>query len=245
MCDAKDYFSTSGLSNLQDTDAVFSTFSHYCSLAGPLRCRLHTGTRPSDISARLSTLLTSLRTQPIPAVPLPQSPTDFSRPETITFSDVQSLIFKCLYNPVRAFPLLADALADLESGSTASFLALAQNPSFSCSAKQQNTGAEADTAILCSDGGAAVKDSLAEFSNYLSALRMQSEGFAGIWAKIRMGCVGWKMGSKGLVHHGPIGGETRRPVLFVGNTLDPVTPLQKSPSPSPPSFFLSFLLHGS
>jgi hypothetical protein len=138
---------------------------------------------------------------------------------------VQSLIFKSLYNPLVMFPILADVLAALESGDGSRFAAV-EKQRFDCPSTEKNSGIEADTAIICSDG-ARVSDTLQDFSTYLSALRAQSAGFAGIWARIRLGCVGWKLRPAGLVYNGPFTGNTSAPVLFVGNTEDPVTPIRK------------------
>lgn len=232
ICDAEDYYSTGWKANLQDTDKVLASFSTYCSQAGPLRCAFHTGSTPKDITIRLHNLLQKLSAEPLP---IPSSQSTTNAPEIITESDVRNLLFSSLYNPLGAFPIVAQILAALESGDGKGYLTIARvGLECDCPAgpKTPNPGGEASLAIACSDG-APVPDDRVAFGEYLRELTSQSKVFGGVWARFRLACTNWKFRPKGLTFSGPYSGNTSTPMLFIGNSRDPVTPIIKYP----PSFF--------
>ncbi|RPB03803.1 hypothetical protein L873DRAFT_1730857 [Choiromyces venosus 120613-1] len=224
ICDAEDYYSAAWKANLQDTDKVLASFSTYCSQAGPLRCAFQTGSTPEDITIRLHNLLQKLSVEPLP---IPSSQSTTGTPEIITESDVRNLLFVSLYSPLALFPIVAQILAGLEAGDGRAYLIIARE-GFKCDCpggpRMPNTGAEAGLAIACSDG-APVPDDRAAFDEYLKDLTSQTETFGGVWARIRLGCINWKFRPKGLTFSGPYSGNTSNPMLFVGNSRDPVTPL--------------------
>ena len=47
-----------------------------------------------------------------------------------------------------------------------------------------------------------------------------------IWSKSMIGCTGWSIKASERFA-GPFGGDTLTPILFVSNTYDPVTPIEK------------------
>jgi hypothetical protein len=211
---------------LQDAEKVVSSFYNYCSLAGPLRCGFHTGTTADDVSTRLSTLMARLRRQPLT---VPDAPTG---PEIVTYSDVKTMFFTALYKPLTSFPKIAKILADIEAGDGKSFIDY-QKKQFSCNCgdggPERPPGPDFDAiwAIACSDGEQ-VDDSLDEMYEYLHMLQDQSPTSGGSWAVVRMGCAGWKIRPQGLVYNGPISGNTSWPLLFLGNSADPVTPVRNA-----------------
>ncbi|KAJ7161715.1 hypothetical protein C8R46DRAFT_1037918 [Mycena filopes] len=69
----------------------------------------------------------------------------------------------------------------------------------------------------------------------------QVSAFADIWGLWRVHCVGWKVHREGRFQ-GPVGGNTSFPLLVIGNTADPVTPLvwaRKAASRFPSSVLLT------
>lgn len=201
ICDVEDYYKTGWTTNLQDAEKVMASFHTYCSAAGPLLCGFHTGTTPAHVSFRLSTLLAALKRQPLPVSDAPTGA------EIITYSDVKSMLFKALYKPLYSFPKVAKILADLEKGDGKSMIAFTKE-GFECNCDlnpvpEVYPGSEAIWSIACSDGEE-VDDTLESFGSYLSMLRGQSETSGGTWAKIRMGCVGWKVRPAGLKYNGEL-----------------------------------------
>ncbi|KAH8151117.1 uncharacterized protein LAJ45_04819 [Morchella importuna] len=226
ICDVEDYYKSGWMTNLQDAEKVVSSFYNYCSLAGPLRCSFHTGTTADDVSTRLSTLMARLRRQPLP---VPDAPTGA---EVVTYSDVKTMFFTALYKPLTSFPKIAKILVDIEAGDGKSFIEY-QKKQFSCNCggggPERPPGPDFDAiwAIACSDGEQ-VEDSLDEMYEYLHMLQEQSPTSGGSWAVVRMGCAGWKIRPQGLVYNGPISGNTSWPLLFLGNSADPVTPVRNA-----------------
>ncbi|KAK0205894.1 hypothetical protein DFS33DRAFT_1272484 [Desarmillaria ectypa] len=76
--------------------------------------------------------------------------------------------------------------------------------------------------ILCNDG-LPVPSNVEAAEEYYADLSAQFE-WASIWAGVRIGCSGWPDYPK-TNFRGPFMGNTNYPILFVGNTADPVTPL--------------------
>jgi hypothetical protein len=82
-------------------------------------------------------------------------------------------------------------------------------------------------AVYCSDGdGSAYGETLEEFKPYIKALRSQSMIAGDLWAVQRIQCSVWSIRSDDRFS-GPFGGNTKTPILFVSNTVDPVAPISK------------------
>lgn len=80
--------------------------------------------------------------------------------------------------------------------------------------------------VLCSDQGNSWNDrTLEDLRAPLGRLEQQS--IAGeIWSHSMLGCLGWPV--KAVERFaGPFGGETANPMLFMSNTYDPATPIEK------------------
>jgi hypothetical protein len=78
-------------------------------------------------------------------------------------------------------------------------------------------------AIACSDGDDLTATTKDEFGKFLEKIERLSSTIGARWAEVHMACVHWPS----RPHHrfvGPWSGNTSHPVLFVGNTADPVTP---------------------
>jgi len=62
------------------------------------------------------------------------------------------------------------------------------------------------------------------FDAYWRTLADKSPSTGAIWARIRLRCTGWRIRALRRFA-GPFGGETAHPILWVGNSADPVTPV--------------------
>ena len=94
--------------------------------------------------------------------------------------------------------------------------------------------------IACRDGDPEMGfDSLAAFETYHSLLQNQSQWLGDAWGVIRLGCSGWPARpADGNGHWWPLrtlplepqigSNATAHPVLFVGNSYDPVTPVRNA-----------------
>ncbi|KAH9213173.1 prolyl aminopeptidase-like protein [Leptodontidium sp. 2 PMI_412] len=238
--DARDYVSGAGTHFLQDTDKLMNSFYAFCHLAGPKACAFYAST-PKDIEIRVSILLEDIRKHP---VIVPASASSNSRPEIISYSNVQRLITSALYRPLVMFPSLAEAFAALEVGDGRPFLDLTSQGSEeipSCESRLEDPtdpenptpevpeaegSADASKAIMCSDG-APIPGGVEEFKTYVGKLMELSKSAGASMASMVMGCVGWKFTAK-WQYTGPFEGNTSHPILFIANTADNVTPLRSA-----------------
>lgn len=115
------------------------------------------------------------------------------------------MLFSSLYKPLYSFPKVAKILADLEKGDGKSMVAFTKE-GFECNCSAEpapriDPGSEAMWSIACSDGEK-VDDNLETFHDYIGVLEGQSETMGGVWAGIRMGCIGWKIRPAGLKYSG-------------------------------------------
>ncbi|KAI2717926.1 hypothetical protein DTO039G3_3440 [Penicillium roqueforti] len=67
----------------------------------------------------------------------------------------------------------------------------------------------------------------AMYPHRVKLLKSQSRWMAGIWASFPVPCWGWKTRPKWR-YEGPISGSPAHPILWIGNTLDPATPLRNA-----------------
>ncbi|PYH71127.1 alpha/beta hydrolase [Aspergillus vadensis CBS 113365] len=232
VCNADDYYAGNWLTNLQDSDAAFDKFFEYCQTAGPSSCPFALGGDPDDLKSRYEQLLTNLISGPI-AVP----PSGNRGPEIITYSDVKSLVVQALYTPLKSFNLVARLLTELEQGNGSSFADIKYEakqwpaPPPCDSSKQYKAPGESDQeagrTILCTDGPGLDGTAKEEFRSYWNRLQGQSKAVGDFWAEIRMSCVRIETRPEWR-YDGPFTGNTSHPLMFIGNTYDPVTPLRNA-----------------
>ncbi|KAJ3498915.1 hypothetical protein NLJ89_g10160 [Agrocybe chaxingu] len=99
-------------------------------------------------------------------------------------------------------------------------------------------------AVVCSDGRT-VSDSAAQIAEYARAISGVSENFSSLVSSVRLMCSGWKVHPNNF--KGPISGNTSFPLLIIGNTADPVTPLSMAKKASlafPGSVVLTYDIPG-
>lgn len=226
VVDVDNYYATLWSNNLLDTPKTMSLFFETCHAAGS-SCPFWAPS-PKLIAANLTRIYEDLITEPIPL----RTSTSYG---FLDFSRVRTAVFSMLYSPWATWPILAQALADLGGPERDPELMwrLTEIPTFKCScsgscndkdAREQELEAsvrDAQSAILCSDG-LDVPPDLVSARSYFNNLGKESD-WADVWAKIRLSCAGWPKVKKG--YQGPVGGNTSFPLLFIGNTADPVTPV--------------------
>lgn len=213
--------------SLIDTDATWHKFFGYCVDAGELCSYYQSGDSPKDQEKRFNELMASLQEEPR-IVLVPGSNT----PVIVTASDIKQIIFRALYSPITAFPLVADVITALATNhglerfvSPPSFPALCQNMSLPVWPD------DALQAVMCSDKRYRLNDTVPALQERFEALASYST-YADIWMTLMMGCNGWEIESRDPpmrwddhpAHKpGPI--RTDFPILFMSNHFDPVTPL--------------------
>jgi pimeloyl-ACP methyl ester carboxylesterase len=220
----ENYRSGNWSSNLLDTEKTMDSFYFHCARAGYPPCALsnkaNTST-PAEIKNRTTALIDSLYHNPLPIVAEPF--------DVLTYSDVKSLALGALYHPAIGFPVLAYLLRTIEqkNGSDLALLKYALHPSGCLSDRLAQyydpTAGDAQTAIACSDADDQSHLTRSEFQTFAQGLADQSPSVGSFLSIMRMNCVHYTLPA---VHRytGPWRANTSHPLLFIGNTADPVTP---------------------
>ncbi|KZT62527.1 alpha/beta-hydrolase [Calocera cornea HHB12733] len=221
-----------GRSGMDDTNKVWQGFLSSCAKAGPERCALAKGDDTAEsILARFDTMVESLIEQPLPV------PWGGVTSGIITASDVIQGVFRALYTP-KQWPKLATALAALEAGDPYPLAADLNLPAPQGGRSDpldnvfkrfmiKSPSSITTEAIMCSDtdqsvahAGAPDAASFAEYSRELRNLSIAGENWAYWVGKCRV----WNITAT-EAYRGPWTVEEGFPLMFLGVTADPVTPL--------------------
>jgi len=222
-----------GRSGMDETYKVWDGFLSACAEAGPGRCALaKDGFTAEDVRDRVDKVIESLIKKPL-SVP-------FSGQSGIaTASDARYLIFRGLYAP-KGWSDIATAIAEAEQGNGTMLLrplAITDRKDMRDNIFNRWTtraGSEVSTeAIMCGDtdpsvshaASSASTKSINDYSKELAKLSITGEN----WAQWVGRCRIWNITATES-YRGPWKVEdglkkTKFPVLFLGNTADPVTPL--------------------
>ncbi|GAB1312412.1 Peptidase S33, tripeptidyl-peptidase [Madurella fahalii] len=202
-----EYYNAWDIEWLADSDKTVSGLFRACA-ENPDTCALANGNATAEeLEAALYEYLeTELKYNPVPVGEF-----------LIEYGVIKRVILATLYSPSR-WPMLAAGLnALLTQNSTAlvEFFQFASSSGISADA-------EALIGIRCGDKSARLP-SLQDFSPILDQLHSTSRlADAPMW--LMMQCAQWKMAAKER-YSGDFRANTHHPVLLIGNTFDPVTPL--------------------
>ncbi|ESK91321.1 alpha beta hydrolase fold family [Moniliophthora roreri MCA 2997] len=213
-----DYYTANWRDNLLNTDDTLRWFFKDCHDAGPEKCSFYESSAEA-IGDRLNNLYKSIIRVPIPVrTGISYGLVDYAR--------LRLTIFNALYKPFDKWATLATGLSDLEKGNGTVLYQMLEETLFSCSCDPLehifDSVGEAQTTIACNDGDV-VPASLEEAEEHYKEILQVSE-WGSIWAGLRFGCSSWPTIPK-TFFRGPISGNTSYPILLIGNTADPVTPL--------------------
>ncbi|KAJ6542151.1 Alpha/Beta hydrolase protein, partial [Mycena vulgaris] len=222
VMDGEAWYSGNITNSMEDTDATLQNFFDGCAASGPDRCAFYAPTSAA-IADNLTVLSTSLLNEPIPVT------TNISY-GVFSYTYLRNVIFAALYTPHTSFALLAQGLAELATGNATLLYTMGEVASFECARGsdtnpvqiRQNSN-EASLPTACGDI-LAVSDTVAQLrESYETGAKLSS--FWDMFGNWRIRCSGWKVHREGrfLV---PMGASnTSFPLLVIGNTADPVTPI--------------------
>ena len=218
------YLSNYIWSSVTHLDGVISTFFISCAEAGPDGCSYHTGSTPRDIYNRFQKSFLQLDARKAAENEWPNA-TEVNSALLLT----KIALLTLANHPTEEFEAFPDLLLGLEDALESQHLdtwtGTAKkrygDPSVSGASNFQYT-----TGILCSDmenkwNGKGLGD-LQPLLEYLNDNSIVGD----IWVHSMLGCLGWSIEATESFQ-GPFGGDTANPILFVGNTYDPVTPYEK------------------
>jgi hypothetical protein len=202
VLDPEDYYRGDWLKNLQDSDAIISSFCDYCYEAGPEKCPLFTGNSGRDVEERLERIMMSLKTDPIAV------PSDGVRgPEVVTYGDMQLHMLTAMYFPCMGAELFFNMLAELDTRNGTSIAERKQGGlwpvkisdkcihdgafSEACTTGNYFAMFGAFQSVSCMDFGGGSNFTKDEFREYLGDLKAQSKWISTSWARTKLSCVGY------------------------------------------------------
>lgn len=193
-----------------DTDKVFAGFCSAC-VAAPDSCVLARDYTASQLSQAIFSFLDNLKYNPIP-VSIPGG--GF----LLEYSLVKSTIAIMLYDPVT-WPMYATVLDSLLTGNMSAIVEY--NTRIGLGALM--LGDEAMPGIKCSDKFSRASD-IADVLPDINARHQLSRIVGDTADHVVMRCAQWRMAAKER-YGGDFQVRTKNPILLIGNSFDPVTPL--------------------
>ena len=253
VVDAPDYAATGWTTNLQDTHKGLAQLVQDC-FDGKEFCPLYDRSLKTvqELGTKLTNFILQLHDNPIPVVH--NNTIDLITISDVRFQIIQYLYSPMEYYPWLG-QMLADLMSGnttllipylphlkLPTPPTM----LSQNPNLLTDAPipppikppepYYAHNPESTPAILCGDG-TPLPPNKTTYHSYLSLLKSQSPLFAAYWATIPLTCVFWPQSLRPTpqnVFTGPFASNlssyahNASPILWIGNTADPVTPLRNA-----------------
>ncbi|KAG9384978.1 TAP domain protein [Pyrenophora tritici-repentis] len=211
--DLADWYAGTLKSNIVDQDKIVEKFFQYCYKAGPENCSFYADS-PERIEQRLSDLIETIRREPIGVT----DRSAVNRPIIITYEVLRFALLSAMYRPISQWPGIAQNLLELEmrNGVSTSYLADAFHGPF-----------EGGT-VLCADAGGRYNLSTPElFSQHVKLMKSLSNWTGEAWLH-PVECRNMHITPPPSQQFNFPTTETNTtdyPILFVSNTLDPITPL--------------------
>uniref|UniRef100_A0A0W0FNU6 Peptidase S33 tripeptidyl aminopeptidase-like C-terminal domain-containing protein n=1 Tax=Moniliophthora roreri TaxID=221103 RepID=A0A0W0FNU6_MONRR len=212
-----DYYTTEWKTAVSDTDNALRWFFKDCHDAGPEKCSFYE-LSVEAIEERLNKLYQSIIRAP---VPVRTAGVSYG---LVDYALLRYMLFVVLYRPFEQWSTMATALADLEKGNATALVQMAigtTSPTPSPPVFEPNT-IEIQTAVICNDGDVVPPSLEHAEQHYQEALKVS--GWGSMSAAMRIRCSSWPSIPKNFFR-GPITGNTSYPLLLIGNTADPITPL--------------------
>lgn len=231
VVDADLYVSPIWTESIQDADAIYDSFSTFCFQAGE-ECALYRASDKSavDIADRFESIMADIKEHPLTLV------SQWKKiPYVITHSVLRQIMFSIMYFPNIGFPVAAlianflyyghgEVLGETPYLPELEALCGPQPPAYAFPN-------EAQPAIMCSDKRYPLNETVPELQLRFEQLANISS-WADVWLSVMLECEGWSIKAVDPpMRWDDHPAHTRKlintsfPLLFVSNTLDPVTPL--------------------
>lgn len=193
----------------------------YCHLAGAKQCPYAIGDTPGDIFLRFERTLARLDVN--------QAHEKGWANATLivqVLKTVKSSIMSALYQPKALMPGIAAGLVAVESLLGNFTLQNAEALAEKLGAKKEpDSMNDWFAGNTCSDQNNIMRNvTVKEIWPITNVLQHMSYIGADGMVSNLVGCLGWSMYPK-ETYQGPFGGQTANPILFIGNSWDPVTPI--------------------
>ncbi|KAF5871553.1 putative alpha beta-hydrolase protein [Botrytis fragariae] len=235
VVDPEDYISGTELKDIYLEDAVIDSFFTYCHFAGPSLCDFYTGNSSKDIRNRFENIFLPLNA----SYAFSQNWTNATTIQESLVS-IKSTVRLTAYTPIDSFPILATQLVAYE-------VALS-NLTLPAIEAASNIGATTANIIgtvpqltewfigaFCGEIPSVYGKTYEELKSHIDTIEEESFLTGEIWATTLVLCSGWPI-TASWRFAGPFGGDTKNPILFISNTLDPATLLRSDSQKWAPEF---------
>ncbi|KAI0169695.1 alpha/beta-hydrolase [Hypoxylon sp. FL1284] len=231
VVDADHYVNPVAVDNILDADAIWDNFFVYCAEAGPSCAFYLLGDKPEDIKKRFDEAIGWLEKEPVAVLSR-----NANVPVMVTASDIKTIIFTVLYSPINSFPLIASVLKFLVEGQLDKVVAAPILTVLCHNLTLPVWPDDAQSVIGCSDKRYKLNEDVDALQKRFEDMASYSS-FADIWMSIgfNLPCNGWEIEAKDPPMrwddhpvHKPAPINTSFPILFLSNSLDPVTPLRSA-----------------
>lgn len=217
------YYSGDWSKQLDSFNATLDLFYNGCYEAGPELCGFYANSS-AEIEANILSLLEVVRLNPVSVYNGPDAPYGI-----VDYATLKEAIERAAYSPYNAYQTLSFGLAALAQGNGTIIFGLTGQEVYTDNDSSSNIDApytielqrEAELAISCADIQKITDGPEELMAYYESIAHISWFEDALIWQRTR--CSGWKVHPEHF--SGPITGNTSFPILFIGNTADPVTPV--------------------
>ncbi|KAI1121793.1 TAP-like protein-domain-containing protein [Nemania abortiva] len=203
-------------------DGIIASFFVYCFEVGLSQCSFYTGSSVLDIFDRFNRSFVQLDAQRAKA----ENWANVTDLEAALLT-MKTALYYSVASPVSTFSILSEAMLTLEQAIifqqlpawTEQIVAVIGDPTAA-----GEMDAELRLGTLCTDqSNKWYNKTLEDLEPAIEHLREVSI-VGEIVAKSMLGCLGWSIEATD-VFSGPFGGDTTTPILFVGNTYDPISPV--------------------
>lgn len=214
VMNSKQYYHSAGETEmLAATDATFEALLDACFETQDKCALARKFDSVDDLKEALASFFEDLKYNPIPVFP------SITLPFALDYSTVKSVVVSSLYRPGE-YQNITRVLDGLLEGNTTALEEVFLSPSFSGIPQQ----AEAVMGIRCGDKIPRA-GSLEALEPIEEAYRETSKWFSGFSRGFYVyACAQWPFEAKER-YEGDFQVKTKNPLLFIGNTYDPVTPL--------------------
>jgi pimeloyl-ACP methyl ester carboxylesterase len=224
VVDGEDYYNGYWRANMFDADASIEYFFETCYKAGKNGSCSFWDESPEAIEERYHAIMDNVAAHPIPIV-------DGDTPGIIREGDIKNLVRNVPYGPLDYFPLLAQALTELETGNTSllqQFLAAGRLPQ-DCSAPSATKENFESTFFIASiDVNGTYNMTYDAWVEQANFLYNQSHFLGEAWAStvsVTAHSLKIRAPASQVFEGYPSANSTKNPLLFVSTRIDPVTPL--------------------
>ncbi|KAJ5280460.1 hypothetical protein N7478_005832 [Penicillium angulare] len=200
------FYKGEGPNAIVDADAIFDRFGLYCDAVGPDGCPFYVDGGPNAIKAAYWALEAQTLNASIPVM------ASSSRgPEVISWTDLKNILRVAVYQPLLAFPVLAEKVGALAQGNGVPMADFKHRqhfgacPSNECSiagpwssqcTQNLDNSLYAMSAILCTDAEHLANFTLESFTEFWQGLKKDSKALGDYWAQMQLACAGWKTRAK-------------------------------------------------